>query len=119
MGSVNITSSYTNSGVTIAAGWYNYFYIPHRSGGQNGRVQGDNCNYGNLILTGMTVSNARYLIRFANGSIAKVYQFGDRNVTTTSASLSTSNTYSGTINSRKVGRLVIATFEITCQTPAN
>ena len=68
-GSVNIGTKYTGSPSTINTGWYNFLWIPHRSGGVNGSASDDNCNYGRLILRGMTV-NGEYEIRFNSGSIA-------------------------------------------------
>lgn len=77
-GSVQLTANYTYGGVTVVSGWYNYAYLPHRSGGVNGNASGDNCNYGTLLLFGMTVANKFYVIRLANGAIASlidVYTF--------------------------------------------
>lgn len=72
-GSVNITTAYTlTAGGSIATGWYNFIYSPHRSGGNNGAASGgDNCDYGTLELFGMTVGSAHYRIRFSSGSIAE------------------------------------------------
>ena len=62
MGSVNLIEAYSS----IAAGWYNYIYVPHRIGGSDG----DNYNYGNLILIGMTVSiGAIYTVSIHSGNI--------------------------------------------------
>lgn len=77
-GSVQLTANYTYGGVTVVSGWYNYAYLPHRSGGVNGQASGDNCNYGTLLLLGMTVANKFFVIRLANSSIASlidVYSF--------------------------------------------
>lgn len=71
-GSVNIGTAYTANGVTIATGWYNFMYMPHRSGGKNGSADGDNANYGNLFLFGMNNTNGRFIIRVSNGSIQEV-----------------------------------------------
>lgn len=81
-GSVNITSTYTaTGGGTIAAGWYNFFYSPHRIGGNvGGTANGDNHQYGTLILYGMTVGSAHWRIRVASGSIAesrRIWNAGD------------------------------------------
>lgn len=70
-GSCSIGTAYTKDGVTISTGWYNFLWIPHRSGGVNGSASGDNCDYGSLYLSGMTVSGC-YMIRFASGSIAEL-----------------------------------------------
>lgn len=67
MGSVNI-AAYSS----ISAGWYNYLYIPHRSGGRSG----DNYKYGTLILIGMTVSNAKlYVINLVSGNIGTLIAY--------------------------------------------
>lgn len=56
-GSVNITTAYTLNGVTVPTDWYNFLYVPHRSGGVNGAASSDNCNYGVLYLHAMTTPN--------------------------------------------------------------
>lgn len=66
-GSVSIGTAYTKGSVTIPTGWYNFFYSPHRSGGVNGAASGDNCNYGTILLSGMTVSGL-YRIRVKSTS---------------------------------------------------
>ena len=60
IGSVNITTAYTKDTVTIPTGWYNFLWIPHRSGGVNGQANGDNCNYGSLYLTNMTANESQF-----------------------------------------------------------
>ena len=70
-GSVSIGTAYTKDSVTINTGWYNFLWIPHRSGGVNGAASGDNCNYGTLYLSGMTVSGS-YVIRYSSSTIAEV-----------------------------------------------
>lgn len=86
MGSANISTSYTKDGVTIATGWYNFLWVPHRSGGVNGQASGDNCNYGSLYLSGMTTSGC-YMLRFASGNIAELKDlYKDTNTTYTFAS---------------------------------
>lgn len=78
-GSANL-AAYTK-GVTIAAGWYNFLWIPHRSGGVNGAASGDNCNHGSLFLSGMTVSGA-YIVRYTSSDIAEVRNlYADSNTT--------------------------------------
>ena len=71
-GSASINTAYTKSGVTIATGWYNYFYMPHRSGGNSGAADGDNVQYGNLFLFGMNNTNGRYVVRVSSGAIQEV-----------------------------------------------
>ena len=81
MGSVSIGTAYpASAGGTIATGWYNFVYVPHRSGGLNGAASGDNCNYGTLMLYGMTVDSAHWRIRVSGGSIVesrRVWNAGD------------------------------------------
>ena len=81
VGSVSIDTAYTaGTGGTIAAGWYNFFYSPHRTGGDNGAVSGDNCNYGTLILSGMTAYLGLWVIRVTSGAIAqsrRIWTAGD------------------------------------------
>lgn len=81
MGSASITQTYTKNGVTIATGWYNYIYSPHRSGGINGSASGDNCNYGTLILSSMTSGSDVYVIRISTGSIQQVSKMARANRT--------------------------------------
>ena len=71
-GSVNISTNYTANNITITAGWYNFLYIPHRSGGINGAASGDNCDYGNLLLCGMNNTYGRFIIRISSSAIAEV-----------------------------------------------
>ncbi len=76
MGSTQIKTAYTANGVTIAIGWYNFLWMPHRSGGVNGSASGDNCNYGQLLLFGMNNTNGRFIVRVSSGTIqevAKIY----------------------------------------------
>lgn len=74
MGSFNLTTVYTLNSVALSTGWYNYIWIPHRTGGLNGQPAGDNCNYGSLILCGMTL-DAFAVIRFANGNIQSMHKW--------------------------------------------
>lgn len=76
MGSAYIASAYTYGSITIPATWYNYLYIPHREGGAGRRtdMSGDNPNYGNLILYGMTSSSPQmYRIRHYSGTVNGVW----------------------------------------------
>ena len=80
-GSVNIGTAYTLNNITIAKGWYNYLWVPHRSGGNSGAASGDNCNYGSLYLSGMTLSGC-YMIRYASAAIAELRNlYADNNTT--------------------------------------
>lgn len=75
MGSVEIKTAYTLNSITIATGWYNYIYVPHRTGGLDGSSSGDNSNFGSLILTGMTVNCPIYVIRYSSSQIAQLQSF--------------------------------------------
>ena len=77
MGSANITTAYTNGGITIPIGWYNYIYSPHRSGGKSGVADRDNCNYGTLLLANMTGNNGMFRIRVDGGAIGQVVKLID------------------------------------------
>lgn len=93
-GSVSITTAYAGNPDTIATGWYNFLWIPHRSGGKNGAANGDNTNYGRLLLFGMTVNN-EYAIRYSGSSITYCRRFlmanGVNYATLYSGSLTTGN----------------------------
>ena len=72
MGSVSLSTAYaTSNGGTINAGWYNFIYSPHRSGGSSGAASGDNHNYGTLILSAMTSNDRMWTIRVTSGTIAQ------------------------------------------------
>lgn len=71
-GSVSLTSSTTVGSVTVNAGWYNFLWVPHRSGGTGG----DNNQYGTLVLFPMTFSNVSYICRYANEQVASIKTFG-------------------------------------------
>lgn len=49
--------------------WYNYFYVPHRTG-----IGADNYKYGNLLLFSMSVGKA-YRVTYSNGSVVSVEEF--------------------------------------------
>jgi len=75
-GSVLLQTIYTKDGIVIPNGWYNYQYIPHRCGGENGGVPSastdtDNVEFGTLILYGMTVNHGiTYKLTIVNGTVA-------------------------------------------------
>ncbi len=50
--------------------WYNYLYVPHRTG-----VDGDNYKYGNLLLFPMTGPGKAYRVTYSHGSIISVEEF--------------------------------------------
>lgn len=64
IGSVDIKTAYTLNNITIAAGWYNYSYIPHRIGGIDGGANSDSTNFGTLMLAPMTLSSPIYVLRY-------------------------------------------------------
>jgi hypothetical protein len=72
MGSVSIGTAYTKNNITIAATWYNYIWIPHRTGGVDGAASGDNCNYGTLILSAMNSTTNTYILRFSSNTVAEL-----------------------------------------------
>lgn len=72
MGSVSIGTAYTYNGITIPTGWYNFIFSPHRTGGLNGEANGDNCNYGTLILNGMTGDFGTFIIRTSSGGVGSL-----------------------------------------------
>lgn len=77
IGSFSLNAAYSKDNTNIPTGWYNYLYVPHRSGGLNGAAQGDNCNYGTLILWSMTLDSGMYVVRFSTGDIQKLRKVWD------------------------------------------
>lgn len=79
MGSFENKLTYTAKTPNIPTGWYNYLYIPHRSGGNNGGAtvsEGqDNCNYGSMILMDMTATNGIYRLKYSSGTINSIEKF--------------------------------------------
>ena len=65
MGSV----SFSQSQYGAIAAWYNFIYIPHRSGGYDMEPEGDNCNFGTLLLFPMTFDGNALYIRYCNNVI--------------------------------------------------
>ena len=76
MGSISINTAY---GI-IPTGWYNFIWSPHRTGGMNGNADGDNCNYGNLLLLGMNNTNGIYRIRVSGSTIQQVERLDNQSV---------------------------------------
>lgn len=62
-GSISLTKKSSGIGSEIPAGWYNYYFSPHRTGSG-----GDNINYGNIILTPMTFSGKSWILRRASNA---------------------------------------------------
>lgn len=66
-GSINTTT--TSCG--IPAGWYNFLYIPHRTG-----IGSDNYNYGNLLVFPMTQTNTYfYKIQMSGATILNAVRY--------------------------------------------
>ena len=88
-GSFNLGTAYTLNGTTIPTGWYNYFYMPHRVGGENWATpttwDSDNVNYGTLMLFGMNNTNGVFRVRMnpSDGSSVpvEVIKMADQNDT--------------------------------------
>ena len=76
MGSISINTAY---GI-IPTGWYNFIWSPHRTGGMNGNADGDNCNYGNLLLLGMNNTNGIYRVRVSGATIQQVERLDNQSV---------------------------------------
>ena len=73
MGSFNLTTAYSLNNLTLATGWYNFMYIPHRSGGVNGAApaSADNCDYGVLYLHKMNFGqHSDYILSYNNKAIS-------------------------------------------------
>ena len=66
-GSINTTT--TSCG--IPAGWYNFLYIPHRTG-----IGSDSWRYGNLLVFPMTqVTGTFYKIQLLGGTLSQAIRF--------------------------------------------
>lgn len=52
----------------ITSGWYNMLYIPHRTGGN----EGDNMDFGTLLLFPLNFSGQSYIIRQQDGNVMHV-----------------------------------------------
>ena len=81
IGSVQINTAYTLNNITISTGWYNYSYIPHRMGGIDDGANGDNTNYGTLMLAPMSFSSSIYVLRYSSGVIQELTSLATTNVT--------------------------------------
>lgn len=67
VGSISLVKKSSGIGSEIPAGWYNYFYSPHRTG-----ITGDCPNYATVILCPLNFSGTSYIVRYSNGAIAEV-----------------------------------------------
>ena len=101
----------------------NFIWIPHRSGGVNGAASGDNCDYGNLLLMGMTMdlssNNSIIVIRVNGGTIAETYAIKKNNVYKNNMTSNTTTYYqlngtAGTNYYSVRGGVVQATFSVKC-----
>lgn len=92
MGSVCLASAYNS----IPAGWYNFIYAPHRSGGTNGAANNDNCAWGTLLLMGMTVQGHFWRIRISQSSIGETARVIDTSYTGTLANSISGNAATAT-----------------------
>lgn len=94
-GSVSLVKCTWNN-VVIPAGWYNYLYIPHRTGGKNGAENGDNHQYGTILLFGMTTVSQCFRVAWVNNKIASIEMI-----------LSASDGFSDTLLASRTGRLYV------------
>lgn len=108
IGSVEIKTAYTLNNVTIAVGWYNYAYIPHRKGGLDGGANGDSTNFGTLMLTGMSISSPVYVLRYNNQNIQELKKLAEQSTGWKNATLS--SYIAGTVKYTKIGNIVIVSF---------
>lgn len=81
IGSVQIKTAYTLNNITISTGWYNYSYIPHRTGGIDGGANEDNTYFGTLMLAPMSLSSPIYVLRHKSGVIQELTSLATTNVT--------------------------------------
>lgn len=104
MGSVQLSASTVDS-TSIPAAWYNYIWIPHRTGA----AEADNQNFGTLILTPMTSTPEVYVIEgSALNTSSPTYR-----ISTLQASLPTSGTASTTYAINVGGNAATATSATT------
>ena len=95
MGSVYIEAPHTDSTPNISAGWYNYIYVPHRNGGNNGNIQANNCSYGSMLLFGMDNNNGIFRIRRDSLAVEKIYTSLDAYIRSSAGGLDWTNTIEG------------------------
>ena len=114
IGSVQVNASSTISGVTIPAQWYNYIWLPHRTG----QPADDNQNFGSLILTPLTTTPDFYVVegsalnnasptyrakRISNSSYMLVPEGDNRSVATTPNDYSNSFVFRGIKTNSTIG----------------
>lgn len=71
-GSVSFSKEETVLGATFWATWYNYLWVPHRSGAENGVADNDNTNFGTLYLTSMVDNAESAIIRYTGNYISQI-----------------------------------------------
>lgn len=122
-GSVSITTAYTKDGVTIPSSWYNYLYIPHRSGGVNGQASGDNCSYGTLILSNMTGNTEPFFIRIKSSSdyVSNLYKIASANPTGISFSVVSGNVTNQAMTANRMSNVICVSgyFSLNATVAAN
>lgn len=64
-GSISLTKKSSGVGSEIPAGWYNYYFAPHRTG-----TGGDNDQYGTILLTPMNFAGKSWILRRSNSANA-------------------------------------------------
>ena len=70
-GSISLTKKASGVGSEIPAGWYNYFFAPHRTGINDGTgATSDNDYFGTIILTPMTFSGRSWILRRSSSTNA-------------------------------------------------
>ena len=62
-GSISLAKKSSGIGSEIPAGWYNFYFSPHRTG-----VGGDNGRYGTIILTPMNFSGKSWMLQRSNST---------------------------------------------------
>ena len=98
-GSISLSTAYSYLGMYVKEGWYNYIWIPHRTGGKNGAPSGDNCLYGTLLLYGM-VSNNIYKHSYR-------VIWGGNKIISIEMTSSGSDTFTNTLLANHIGRLFV------------
>ena len=66
MGSVD----FAKSEYKTTASWYTFIWIPHRTGGLHLGNNGDNQNYGSLLLFPMVFDGTAWFFRYQHGEIS-------------------------------------------------
>lgn len=64
-GSIDLTKKSSGVGSEIPAGWYNYYFSPHRNGSSD---SSDSASYGTIIITPMSFNGSSYILRRSNNT---------------------------------------------------